>query len=276
MDQEHLDKLEQLEHDFDHALPEEVTRDVAYYRTILSNIIMIGGAPNEDWILIDTGLRRYKERILHACEERYGNKPPTAIILTHGHFDHTGSAKKLAEHWNVPIYIHEKEMDYVTGKKAYPPGDPTVGGGLVSLLSTLFPTKPEHLEGVVTALPDDGTLPHLKEWRYIETPGHTPGHISLFRESDRFLIAGGDAISTEKPESTWAMFFPIQHVYGPPAYFTQDWMAADKSVKTLAELEPDFVIAGHGLPMQGGFMKEELKKLADGFIDNAIPKHKRQ
>ncbi|WP_058305904.1 MBL fold metallo-hydrolase [Gracilibacillus massiliensis] len=273
MDQEHLDKWKQLEHDFDHAVPEKVTRDVAYYRTILSNVIMIG-APNEDWILVDAGIKRYQDRILHACEERYGTKPPVAIILTHGHFDHTGSAKKLADHWQVPIYIHEKEMDYVTGKKAYPPGDPTVGGGMISLLSSLFPTKPEHLEGYVTALPMDGSIPELKGWHYIETPGHTPGHISLFRDEDRILIAG-DAISTEKPESSLAVFFPIQHVYGPPAYFTQDWMEAETSVKKLANLEPDYVIAGHGLPMQGETMKQELKKLADNFINQAIPKHKR-
>ncbi|SHN30977.1 MBL fold metallo-hydrolase [Gracilibacillus kekensis] len=273
MDKDHLDKGKLLEHDFDHAVPEEITRDVAYYRTILSNVIMIG-APNEDWILVDAGLKRYQGRILHACEERYGTKPPAAIILTHGHFDHTGSAKRLAEHWHVPIYIHEKEMDYVTGKKTYPPGDPTVGGGMISLLSGLFPTKPEHLEGLVTALPKDGKIPQLEGWRYVETAGHTPGHISLFREEDRMLIAG-DAISTEKPESSLAVFFPIQHVFGPPAYFTQDWMEAENAVKKLADLEPDYIIAGHGLPMQGETMKQELKKLAENFIDQAIPKHKR-
>ncbi|WP_018932124.1 MBL fold metallo-hydrolase [Gracilibacillus lacisalsi] len=274
MDQEHIDKWKDLEHDLDHAIPEEVLPDIAYYRTLVVNVIMIG-APNEDWVLIDSGTRKYHDRILHACEHRYGNKPPQAIILTHGHFDHIGSAKKLAEYWNVPIYIHENEMDFVTGKKEYPPGDPTVGGGMISLLSTIFPTKPEHLEGLVTALPNDGSVPFLEDWQYVETPGHTPGHISLFREKDRVLIAG-DAISTEKPESSWAVFFPLQHVYGPPAYFTEDWISAEETVKKLADLDPDMIIAGHGLPMEGETMKKELKKLADSFIEQAIPKHKRQ
>ncbi|WP_208590556.1 MBL fold metallo-hydrolase [Gracilibacillus suaedae] len=274
MDQEHFDKWKDLEHDLDHAIPEEILPDIAYYRTLVVNVIMIG-APNEAWVLIDTGTRKYQDRILHACEHRYGNKPPQAIILTHGHFDHIGSAKKLAEYWNVPIYIHKNEMDFVTGKKEYPPGDPTVGGGMISLLSTIFPTKPEHLEGLVTALPHDGSVPFLEDWKYIETPGHTTGHISLFREKDRLLIAG-DAISTEKPESSWAVFFPLQHVYGPPAFFTEDWISAEETVKKLANLDPDMIIAGHGLPMEGETMKKELRKLADNFIEQAIPKHKRQ
>ncbi|ENH96317.1 metallo-beta-lactamase family protein [Gracilibacillus halophilus YIM-C55.5] len=273
MNRHQIEKIEEIDRAMEHAEAEEVTHDIACYRTILSNVIMIG-APDKDWVLVDTSIHRYQERILHACQQRYGDKPPKAIILTHGHFDHVGSAKKLAEHWQVPIYVHKKEIDYVTGKKSYPPGDPTVGGGMISLLSTLFPTKPEHLEGLITVLPDDGTLPYLSDWTYIETPGHTPGHISLFREEDKCLIAG-DAVSTEKPESTWALLFPLQHVYGPPAYFTQDWMDAEQSVKKLAELKPEQIIPGHGIPMHGETMQTELQTLADQFIQQAVPKHKR-
>lgn len=273
MKQQHLDQLEQYEKDFDHAIAENITKDVAYYRTLLSNIVMIG-APNEDWVLIDTSLKRYHERIIHACETRYGTKAPKAIILTHGHFDHAGSAKKLADYWNVPIFIHEREMDYVTGKQSYPPGDPTVGGGFISLLSAIFPTKPEHLEKMVQPLPKNGEVPYLQDWKYIETPGHTKGHISLYRKKDGILIAG-DAISTEKPESSWSVIFPLQHVYGPPAYFTEDWHIAEESVRKLAQLQPNMIIAGHGLPMKGTVMQEELEKLTSNFMELALPKHKR-
>ncbi|MDX8046400.1 MBL fold metallo-hydrolase [Gracilibacillus sp. S3-1-1] len=273
MEQEYIDKSINDEHDFDHAVSEEVLSDIAYYRTLIVNVIMIG-KPDDDWVLVDTGTHKYHKRILHACEQRYGKKPPQAIILTHGHFDHAGSAKKLAEHWDIPIYLHPYELDYVTGAKEYPPGDPTVGGGLISLLSGIFPTKIDHLKGFVQPLPSDGSLPFLSDWQYIETFGHTPGHISLFRKKDRVLIAG-DALSTEKPESTLAVFFPLQHVYGPPAYFTEDWYDAEQSVKKLAKLDPNIIIAGHGIPMEGETMKGELQKLADNFTEQAIPKHRR-
>ena len=60
--------------------------------------------------------------------------------------------------------------------------DPTVEGGMVAKMSPLFPNEPIDLGNNVKALPTDGTVPHMPEFRWIHTPGHTPGHISLFRE----------------------------------------------------------------------------------------------
>src|SRR4051794_3070678 len=54
---------------------------------------------------------------------------PSAIILTHGHFDHVGALEHLAEHWDAPVYAHELEMPNLDGRASYPPADPTVGGG---------------------------------------------------------------------------------------------------------------------------------------------------
>src|ERR1700710_183150 len=67
---------------------------------------------------------------------------PSAIVLTHGHFDHVGPLETLAKEWDVPIYAHKLEHPYLNGTKSYPPPDPTVGGGLMSLLSPLYPRKP--------------------------------------------------------------------------------------------------------------------------------------
>ncbi|MDL4841203.1 MBL fold metallo-hydrolase [Aquibacillus rhizosphaerae] len=259
--------------DMDHAVSEEVLEDIAFYRALLVNVCMIG-KPNDTWVLIDTGVMRYTKRIIAAAEKRYGNKPPEAIILTHGHFDHVGSAKELAKYWDVPIYVHQNELGYVTGKEVYPPADPTVGGGMFSLLSPIFPQDPVNLKSLVKPLPENGELPFLKEWRYVYTPGHTPGHICLFRERDRTLISG-DAFVTENPESTMAVFFPLQKVYGPPAYFTGDWDLAEESVKKLAALEPELVIPGHGLPMEGESLREQLNELANNFLELAIPKNKK-
>ncbi|WP_226036837.1 MBL fold metallo-hydrolase [Aquibacillus saliphilus] len=262
------------EFDMDHAVAEEVLDDLAFYRTIVANVCMIGKPDSDNWLLVDTGVAHYTKRIIAAVEKRFGDKAPSAIILTHGHFDHVGSSKELAKYWDVPIYIHSDEIDYVTGKDTYPPADPTVGGGTLSLLSPFFPQKPVNFKKWVKPLPENGEIPFLDEWKYIHTPGHSPGHIVLFRESDRTLITG-DAIVTEKPESAVAVFIPLQKVYGPPAYFTSDWVKAEESVKKLAALEPETLLSGHGLPMEGDLLREQLHDLADNFIEQAIPKNKK-
>ena len=80
------------------------------------------------------------------------------MILTHGHFDHIGSARSLCETWDVPIYAHTDEMPYLTGDMAYPPPDPTVGGGM-AFLSPLYPRGPVDLRPYVRTLPADGSVP---------------------------------------------------------------------------------------------------------------------
>ena len=268
----HEDEMDNGWH-MDQAVAEQTLPDVAFYRTLIVNVIFIGAENAREWVLVDCGIGHYAKRIIEAAQKRYGSRPPQAIILTHGHFDHVGSAKKLADHWNVPIYIHPKEMEYVTGKRDYPVGDATVGGGLFSILSPFFPTDPVDLSQYIYPLPEDGSIPFLEGWRTIHTPGHTPGHVALFREEDRTLISG-DAIITVKQESSMAVFIQHQHVHGPPAYFTHNWEEAEKSVKKLAALQPRVAITGHGMPMEGEILADQLDHLAENFKELAIPNHK--
>lgn len=115
------------------------------------------------------------------CSIRGSDTRPSSIILTHGHFDHVGSVLQLADEWAVPVYCHHLETPYLTGKSSYPPPDPTVGGGLMSLMSFTFPKKPINVQNHLRELPDGGTVPDLHHWQWLHTPGHAPGHISLYR-----------------------------------------------------------------------------------------------
>jgi glyoxylase-like metal-dependent hydrolase (beta-lactamase superfamily II) len=108
-------------------------------------------------------------------------------------------------------------------------------------------------------------------WKWIHTPGHSPGHISLWRGSDRTLIAG-DAIITTGQESAYEAIVQTPEMHGPPRYFTPDWEEAEKSVALVASLEPELIISGHGLSVKGQNAKHKLHHLAKSFRDIAVPK----
>ena len=118
--------------------------------------------------------------IRSAAQTRFGGTGrPSAIVLTHGHFDHVGPLETLAKEWDVPLYAHKLEHPYLNGTESYPPPDPTVGGGLMSLLSPLYRRKTVDVSERLRLLPDDGSVPGMAGWRWLHTPGHTPGHVSL-------------------------------------------------------------------------------------------------
>jgi glyoxylase-like metal-dependent hydrolase (beta-lactamase superfamily II) len=180
----------------------------------------------------------------------------------------------LAEKWNAPVLAHEQELPFLNGTTAYPPADPTVGGGLMAAMSPLYPRGPIDVGRYLQALPEDGAVPGLPTWRWIHTPGHSPGHVSFWREADRTLIAG-DAFITTRQESAYSVVTQKPEMHGPPKYYTPDWENAHLSVERLAALEPEAVITGHGPAMHGPEMLSALKLLARDFERIAVPEHGR-
>lgn len=257
-------------HEAVHDGVRQIAPDLAYIRVVMVNVVLFGGG--NDWVLVDAGVTGSKSAILSAAEECFGSGvAPKAIVLTHGHFDHVGVLEDLARHWNAPVYAHPLEHPYLTGKAAYPDGDSSVGGGLMAALSGLYPTRPVDVSQHLQRLPEDGTVPFMPGWRWIHTPGHSPGHVSLWRDSDRTLIAG-DAFVTTKPESAYATAFQTPEIHGPPQYFTIDWEKSRASVQTLAALRPNLVVTGHGRAMEGEAMTSALERLAREFDQLAVPR----
>ena len=250
----------------------EVAPDIAALRIVMVNVVFVGRAGTDDWVLVDAGLHFSAPSILRAAAERFGPQSrPRAIVLTHAHFDHVGALKTLAKTWDVPIYAHALEMPYITGRSAYPPPDPTVGGGMMARLSPMYPRGPWNLGRRVQPLPGDGTVPYMPGWRWVATPGHSPGHVSFFRDADRALIAG-DAFVTTKQESATAVMTQRPEIHGPPMYYTIDWDNARASVRRLAELRPLSAVTGHGVPMTSAHLERGLQVLADHFDELAMPR----
>jgi glyoxylase-like metal-dependent hydrolase (beta-lactamase superfamily II) len=253
-----------------------VLPDVYCYTNQIVNLFFIGDpSKTNEFVIVDAGMPKSADKIKAAVVERFGeNSLPKAIVLTHAHFDHVGSLVSLLEDWDVPVFAHELELPYLTGDKDYPQGDPTVDGGIVSELSPMFPNHGVNISGHVQPLPNDGSVPNMEGWKWIHTPGHTPGHISLFRKQDRTLIVG-DAFVTVKQESLYKVMTQQKEISGPPKYYTTDWQAAFESVKKLEALQPITAVTGHGVPMTGNELSESLRKLVENFNEIALPKHGR-
>jgi glyoxylase-like metal-dependent hydrolase (beta-lactamase superfamily II) len=186
-------------------------------------------------------------------------------MLTHGHFDHVGSARLLADAWDVPLYAHPLEVPYLTGLSDYPPRDPTMGGAMAHM-SRLMPDHGYDFGPRILTMPADGAVPGAPGWRWLHTPGHTPGHVSLLRESDRVLLAG-DALATMDLDSWPAYLTRRRGLNRPSPPFTSDWAINRVSIGKLADLEPTVVAAGHGLPISGEGVAENLRS----FVESSTP-----
>jgi glyoxylase-like metal-dependent hydrolase (beta-lactamase superfamily II) len=93
-------------------------------------------------------------------------------------------------------------------------------------------------------------VPGMPDWVGVHTPGHTAGHLSLFRHHDRVLLSG-DAMVTARIDTITHLLSRRDGLSAPPWYTTWDADAARRSMAQLAGLAPDVVGSGHGHPMTG-------------------------
>ncbi|QLG12783.1 MBL fold metallo-hydrolase (plasmid) [Deinococcus sp. D7000] len=245
--------------------------DLVRVRLPLVNAYLMG-LPGEPWVLLDAGVPGTAGLIRAAAKKHHADTPPRAIVLTHGHLDHIGGLRALLRTWPVPVYAHPAELPHLTGQVPYPFPDPTVGG-VMSALSPIFVPGPFDFRPHMQALPATGEVPVLPEWHWLHTPGHSAGHVSLWRERDRTLLVGDAFVTTRQESVTGAFTQQPTLVHRPPAYYTPNWDAARASVRALADLQPALVATGHGHPMPEEQMADELQTLARRFDEVARPRH---
>lgn len=216
-----------------------------------------------DWVLIDTAWGNSGHVIREAAESLFGpTSKPAAILLTHDHPDHDGAALQLAREWECPVYVHPAELalatasDLATIEQYANPMDRWVILPIMRVLPQRWVRSMiarDSLEDVVQTLDLAWALPALPEWRWIPTPGHSPGHEAFFRERDRVLITG-DALLTVDLDS-FPGWLSLGSQRGKPRLSVAPWYTnwdqkeAEKSASALLALEPGVIGSGHGTPL---------------------------
>lgn len=170
-------------------------------------------------VLIDAGVRRSGKRILSEVNGR----TVTAHALTHAHADHLGSSAFLCDELGVPLWCGEDDKEMAESLTS------------MSVARTLR----------------EGDL--IEGFEVLEAPGHSPGHIVFWRESDRVLIAGDVVFNMNLLTTISGLREPLQR-------FTPDVEQNRRSIMRIAALAPEIMGVGHGPIVYGS---DELRALAE-------------
>lgn len=201
------------------------------------NVYMIGD------VLIDAATRLARRRVLGEIEDR----PLSLVALTHCHPDHQGVAKAVCEARAVPLACHADDVDAMEGRAPVQQANP---GNLVNRLIAAAWEGPPHEVGRVLHEGDE-----VAGFRVVHAPGHSPGEVIYFRDSDGVAICG-DVINNVD------FLTGRVRVGEPPATFTLDPEENRRSIRKLLALGPSLVCPGHGPPLRE---IGELEALVAGF-----------
>jgi glyoxylase-like metal-dependent hydrolase (beta-lactamase superfamily II) len=189
-------------------------------------------------VLVDAATRWARGRILRQLRRRR----PRLVALTHCHPDHQGVARLVCRQFKAPLACHELDVPATEGRAPMAPGN------WILRLGMRFWAGPA---ARVTRVLQDGD--EIAGFRVIHLPGHTPGHIIFFRDSDRVAVAG-DVLANIN-FITWK-----PGLREPPPFFCDSAAENRASVRKLAALQPSVVCFGHGPPL---YRTEQLQLLVE-------------
>lgn len=198
--------------------------------------------------LIDTSAPSAASRILSAIEG-IGRRPEDLrlIVATHYHYDHTGNVAALRERTGAQFAAHAEEAPYIDGRS------PWRAVRIAGMRTDA--AKRQYALTVDRELQSGEVLPVAGGLEVIHTPGHTPGHISLYARERRALFAG----------DAFANWFGLQL---PLSMSSHDMAQAKQSIATLARLDYDVALVGHGRPILG-MASEKVAEWARRWLEPA-------
>jgi glyoxylase-like metal-dependent hydrolase (beta-lactamase superfamily II) len=220
-------------------------------------LLVDGGIGTDDaWAALDAGVRRIAG----------GWDAVTVHVVTHMHMDHVGLASRVVEASGAPVLMGRLDAERMAHAAAHPDEEAEYRRGLFARCGApaewIETVERGHARVRAAAPPvrvdttldgEEGDVPGAPGWRFAWTPGHTAGHVSLFRAEGRVLVAG-DAVL---PRIT-----PTLGVNRQREDPVGDYLAA---LERLRALRPALVLPGHGAAIEDGDTRmRELRDAASG------------
>jgi hydroxyacylglutathione hydrolase len=190
------------------------------------NVYLVGD------VLIDAATRQGKKRIMR----QIADQTVTAHALTHAHPDHQGSSHAICERLGLPLWCGQGDVPAMEtpGALALPKAVPWP----VRFFEERFWIGPPH--PVTRALREGDEVAGCT---VLETPGHSRGHVSFWRERDRVLIVGDVLFNIN-------LLTGLPGLHEPPTAFSPDPARNRASARRLAALRPALACFGHGPPLR--------------------------
>ncbi len=190
------------------------------------NVYLAGG------VLFDSGVKPRTALTLRQLQGR----SVAVHALTHGHGDHQGASARVCQTLQIPLACGAREADAIAAGVISPLCPPNLVAQFAArwMAGPACPVTRRLVEG-----------DEIHGFRVIDVPGHSPGHVAYWRESDRTLILGDVLTNMQLPTM-------IPGLHEPPRVFTVDPAQNRRSARRLVELgiEPALVCFGHGPPLR--------------------------
>ncbi|HXF32751.1 MAG TPA: MBL fold metallo-hydrolase [Solirubrobacterales bacterium] len=206
-------------------------------------------------VQFDAGTKSMRKKAAATARELGGLK---RVVLGHAHADHRGTAPYL----DAPVFCHPDEVDEAEGDNAV---SPYFNLSLVEVAPVrwIYPTLLKHWDGGPVKIA--GTVAEGDEvagFKVLHFPGHAPGLIGLWRESDRVALVSDVVYLVD---SARLKPLPDGEASVPHPAFAWNHQEAKRSLRRLAELEPLVVGAGHERPLRGDGLRTVLERAAEKY-----------